>query len=328
MPACCAAGEFNPDCGSRGINQSNLLGCILPDSPVIFRSLSISVPDMPVDLKRSRLAFQRLSRELTKLAKNPAPENVHKFRTNSRRVEALLGEVAPQLNRNERKLLKLLSQLRKKAGRVRDLDVEIASLRSLKIPEGNGHKSQFVDTLVEERARREEKLVKAFDRTTANEVRKRLKRAASEIEIPKNTDPLALTLRKLAQLGRDHVTLTERTLHQYRIIGKRARYIAELAGANTEAKRIVDQLKHMQDVIGDWHDWLKLTQKAEGLFGGVRDSALVAMLRNVTQAKFRQSVDAVAEARAAFSGKKSASPAAILSGKPSPGSAATTASAA
>src|ERR1700690_1891935 len=273
---------------------------------------------MPIDLKRSRLAFQRLGRELTKLAKKPAPESVHKFRTNSRRVEALLSEVAPQINRNERKLLKLLSRLRKKAGRVRDLDVEIAALRSLKIPEGNGHKSQFADALVEERASHEQKLVKAFDRPTANEVRKRLKRAASEIDIPKNTEPLTLTLSKLANLGRDHATLTEKTLHQDRIIGKRARYIAELADHDSEAKRIVDQLKHMQDVIGDWHDWLKLTQKAEALFGGVRDSALVAMLRNVTQAKFRQSVDAVAETRAALFTKKSdPMRAAVPSRKPS-----------
>jgi len=285
---------------------------------------------MPVDIKRSRLTFQRLGRELTKLAKNPAPESVHKFRTNSRRVEALLGEVPPPLNRNEKKLLKILSRLRKKAGRVRDLDVEIAALRTLKIPEGNGHKSQFVDTLVEERARREQKLAKAFDRATANEVRRRLKRTASEIEIPRNTEPLTLALSKLARLGRDHVTLTEKTLHQYRIIGKRARYVAELAGDNADAKRVVEQLKHMQDVIGDWHDWLKLTQKAEARFGGVRDSALVAMLRNVTQAKFRQSVDAVAEARASLSDKKSgpASGAAILSRKPSASSAAKTAAAA
>jgi CHAD domain-containing protein len=260
---------------------------------------------MPIDLKRSRLAFQKLGRELTKLTKEPAPESVHKFRTNSRRVEALLSEVAPELTRNDKKLLKLLSRLRKKAGRVRDLDVEIASLRSLKIPEGNAHKSQFVDALVQERTKREQKLEKAFDRETAAEVRKRLKRAATEIEISKTTEPLTLTLSKLAKLGRDNVPLTERTLHQYRIIGKRARYIAELANPDPEAKRIIDQLKHMQDVIGDWHDWLKLTQKAEALFGGVRDSALVAMLCNVTQAKFRQSVDAVAETRAALSGKKS-----------------------
>jgi CHAD domain-containing protein len=260
---------------------------------------------MPIDLKRSRLAFHRLGRELSKLAKNPAPESVHKFRTNSRRVEAVLSEVAAVPNRNDKKLLKLLSRLRKKAGRVRDLDVEIASLRSLKIPEGNGHKSQFVDALVQERTKHEQKLAKAFNRETADEVRKRLKRAVGEIDIPKNADPLALTRSKLAKLGRDHVTLTEKTLHQYRIIGKRARYIAELADHDAEAKRVVDQLKHMQDVIGDWHDWLKLTQRAEALFGGVRDSALVAMLRNVTQAKFRQSVDAVAETRAALTNKSS-----------------------
>src|SRR5271170_1946679 len=133
---------------------------------------------MPIDLKRSRLAFQRLGRELTKLVKNPTPESVHKFRTNSRRVETLLNEVASERNRNHKKVLKGLSRLRKKAGRVRDLDVEIASLRSLKIPGGNGHKSQFVDALVHERSKHEQKLAKAFDRETADEARKRLKRAA------------------------------------------------------------------------------------------------------------------------------------------------------
>jgi CHAD domain-containing protein len=259
---------------------------------------------MSIDAKRSRLTFQRLGRELTRLAKHPAPASVHKFRTNSRRAEALLSEVVPELTRNNKKLLKSLSRLRKKAGRVRDLDVEIASLRSLKIPGGNGHKSQFVDALIQERGRRENKLAKAFSRDTAAEVGKRLRRAANELDIPKSVDPLSLALLKLAQLGRDHAVLTEKTLHQYRIVGKRARYIAELADPSAEAARVVEQLKHMQDVIGDWHDWLKLTQKAEALFGGIRDSALVAMLRNVTQAKFRQSVDAVAETRAAISNQR------------------------
>ncbi len=259
---------------------------------------------MPIDAKRSRSTFQRLGRELTRLAKHPAPGSVHKFRTNSRRVEALLSEVVPELTRNNKKLLKLLSRLRKKAGRVRDLDVEIASLRTLKIPGGNGHKTQFVDALVQERIRREQQLAKAFSRKIAAELGKRLRRAASDLDVPNSVEPVNLTLLKLAQLGRDNALLTEKTLHQYRIIGKRARYIAELAHQDAAATRIVEQLKHMQDVIGDWHDWLKLTQKAEALFGGIRDSALVAMLRNVTQAKFRQSVDAVAETRAALSGQK------------------------
>ncbi|HLW89073.1 MAG TPA: CHAD domain-containing protein [Terriglobales bacterium] len=258
---------------------------------------------MPIDPKRSRLTFQKLSRELTRLVKKPLPESVHKFRTNSRRVEALLSEVVVESRRNDEKLLRLLARLRKKAGRVRDLDVQIASLRSLKIPGGNGHKAQFSNALVEERTQREKKLARAFDRETAAEIRRRLKRAASRMAIPADTEPLTLTLAKLAQLGRDYIPLTEKTLHQYRIIGKRARYIAELSDNEPEARRVVERLKHMQDVIGDWHDWLKLTQKAEKLLGDVRDSALVAMLRNVTQAKFRQSLDAVAEIRRELAGK-------------------------
>jgi len=238
---------------------------------------------------------------LTKLARKPAAESVHKFRTNSRRVEALLSEVVPALHRNDKRLLKRLARLRKKAGRVRDLDVQIAALRNLKIPQGNGQKSEFMATLLQDRIRRESRLARAFNRETAVEIQKRLRRAAGELDVPKNLDPLALALAQLVRLERNHAPLTEETLHEYRIIGKRARYIAELASAkDAEAARVVGQLKQMQDVIGDWHDWLKLTEKAERLFGGVRNSALVAMLRNVTQAKFRLGLDAVAETRAAL----------------------------
>lgn len=252
---------------------------------------------MPIDPKRSRQSFQKLSRELTKLTSKPEPENVHKFRTYSRRVEAVLSEVARKRHRNDEKLLRLLARLRKKAGRVRDLDVQITCLRNLKIPQANSHKSQLMNALIEERIFREKKLHKAFDRKTADEIRNRLKRSAHEISIPQNTEPLTATLAKLAQLGRGNGQLGEKTLHQYRIIGKRVRYVAELDSDDPQAQRVIEQLKHMQDVIGDWHDWLKLTEKAEGLLGDVRQSSLVAMLRNVTQAKFRQSVLVVTELR-------------------------------
>ena len=257
---------------------------------------------MALDAKLGRLTLRKLDRELSRLAKKQAPEHVHKFRTHSRRVEALLLEGIPELHRNDEKLLKLLARLRKKAGRVRDLDVQIACLRNLKIPQGNGHKAQFMDALVQERTQRENKFSKALDRETVNEIRKRLRRSLHDLEIPGKSDPLARTLSKLAGLRRSHSALTERTLHQYRIIGKRARYLAELAVDGPRTHFLVDELKHMQDVIGDWHDWLKLTQKAEALLGDVRDSSLVALLRNVTQAKFRQSLDAVSDLRGKLAG--------------------------
>jgi len=254
---------------------------------------------MPIDRKLSRLILERLDRELRKLGRKPAPERVHRFRTNSRRAEALLSEVGFGHPGNDAKLLKLLARLRKKAGRVRDLDVEIAALRGLRVPQANAQKSQLMAALVVERAKRERKLIEASDRATIDEIRKRLRRRAKDLNRPAYRDPLALAFRKLRELSRNGVPVSERILHQYRIIGKRARYLAELALAsdNPQAKRLVERLKHMQDVIGDWHDWLKLSQRAEKILGDVRRSGLVAMLRNVTQAKFRQSLAVVGEMR-------------------------------
>jgi CHAD domain-containing protein len=271
---------------------------------------------MPVDQERSRVAFEKLNRQLAKLAIKPAPENVHKFRTYGRRVEAFLDELVAEPNRNEKKLLKQLSRLRKKAGRVRDLDVQVSSLRNLKIPQEPGRKSQLLRTLAEERVKQEKKLAKSFDDETVRELRRRLKRATSHIEIPESTEPLSLAMRQLARLGHEHAAMTEKTLHQYRIAGKRARYLAEIASKDPEAERLVEQLKRMQDVIGDWHDWLKLAQKAEDLFGGVQDSALVAALSNITRAKFRLAVDALTETRAVLAGKRPVSAAASVRKQP------------
>jgi CHAD domain-containing protein len=261
---------------------------------------------MQLDPQHTRPTFRKLTRQLSKLGRKPDAETVHKFRTVTRRVEVLVADLAQKRSRNDKKLLKLLGRLRKKAGRVRDLDVQTAALRSLKIPQEPGRKSQLMRTLGEERGKREKKLAKALDNTTVAEVRKRLKRTAGSLEIPENTDPVTMARQKVIDLELDPSAVTEKTLHQFRIAGKRARYIAELAGKNknAEAIRLVEQLRHMQDVIGDWHDWLQLAERAEKRFGDVQGSALVAALHNVTRAKFRQAVNTLTETRAALAGKK------------------------
>src|SRR5882762_10210110 len=235
---------------------------------------------MPFDQKLSRRSFDKLKRHLSKLPESSAPESVHRFRTYSRRVEVLLGELVPEPSGNEKKLLKLLAGFRKKAGKVRDLDVQIELLRNLKSPQAAGHKAQLQRALSDERATREKKLQKAFDKKTVEEVGRRLRRAERELEIPEKLEPIAIASGLLNQVHSDG-PMTEEILHQYRIAGKRARYVAELAGNTPEAHALVAQLKSMQDGIGDWHDWLQLTAHAEKLFGSVQDSSLVAQLRNV-----------------------------------------------
>lgn len=265
---------------------------------------------MPVDQRHCRAVFQKLESELEKITKHSNPESVHKLRTGTRRVETVLEELVPQPDKSTRKLLKSLTRLRKKAGKVRDLDVQSALLRNLKIARGAREKSRLLRTLATERAKREKKLTEALDEDAVHELRKRLSRVRKEMEIPEGVEPLRVAMDEFSTLGRDHSPITQKLLHQYRITGKRARYVIEIAQESPESAEAIRQLEKMQDVVGDWHDWLTLTERAENLFGGVKDSSLVAAMRNLTRAKFREGVDAVMRARLALSGEKPGSGAA------------------
>jgi CHAD domain-containing protein len=262
---------------------------------------------MPVDQRHCRAVFQKLESELGKITKHSNPEGVHNLRTGTRRVETVLEELVPQPDKNTRKLLKSLTRLRKKAGKVRDLDVQSALLRNLKIARGGREKSQLLRALTTDRSKREKKLAEALDRDAVRDLRERLNRACKEMEIPEGVDPLRVAMDEFSALGRERSPITQKLLHQYRITGKRARYVIEIARKSPEASEAIRQLEKMQDVIGDWHDWLTLTERAESLFGGMKDSSLVAAMRNLTRAKFREGVDAVMRTRVALSGEKTES---------------------
>jgi CHAD domain-containing protein len=134
--------------------------------------------------RQADLVFERINRHAGHLAKDTKVSSVHRFRTNSRRVEALVSELAPE-SPNTKKLLKLLSKLRKRAGKLRDLDVQIAFLKEQRIPDRQNHCVQLLAALEEEQARRSKKLAKHFDKEKVSQLRKRLRRASME-SIPSN----------------------------------------------------------------------------------------------------------------------------------------------
>jgi CHAD domain-containing protein len=245
---------------------------------------------MSIALKRSRVVFQKLEEDLVKLSSKPRAENVHRFRTGTRRLQILLGELSPKMDRNQKKLLKMLGRIRKRAGKVRDLDVQLAALRSLKIPQEPRRKTQLVNHLIELRAEQEKKLRKAADRETVREMRKRLKRAGKNFNPEAGRDPLTVARGMLEKINQGDAPVSEALLHQYRILSKRARYAAEFAEPSSKAEQFIAGVKRIQDALGDWHDWLTLTQTASENLGEVRESSLVAELHNVTGAKFRHAV--------------------------------------
>lgn len=253
---------------------------------------------MSIPPKRCRAVFEKLEEDLVKLSSKPQAESVHRFRTGTRRLQILLGDLSPEIGRNEKKLLKLLGRIRKRAGKVRDLDVQLAALRTLKIPREPRRKTQMMNHLIELRGRQEKKLRKEVDKKTTAEILTRLKRASKDFDPETSPDPLTVAKKMLERID-PNTPVTEGLLHQYRILSKRARYAAEFVGKSEEAQKFIGDIKRLQDVLGDWHDWFNLTRTATAHLGEMKDSPLVAELHNVTGAKFRHAVAVLSQMRGA-----------------------------
>ncbi len=213
----------------------------------------------------------------------------------------MFNELVPKPDRNERKLLKQLAKVRKRAGRVRDLDVQIEALRGFKIGRDGEDKRTLLGALTADRARYEKKLVSALDEEKLGDLRKRLRRAAKDPHLHDTAiQPASKALRMFAQLVRKQGEVTEAVLHQYRLRCKRIRYVAEMAGKDPLAKAVVDQLKAIQDAAGEWHDWDTLTLRAEVLFSNTPNAPIITALRAARHSKLVEAMRVTQTAKAAL----------------------------
>jgi CHAD domain-containing protein len=271
---------------------------------------------MAADQDRTQLLFTNVSRSLDKMVNKRTPENVHGFRTSSRRLESFLRFLVPGQNR---KLLKQLGRWRRRAGTLRDTDVQLSALQSLKVPENSGRKSQLVTLLLDTRAKRERKLLRTFDEDRTRRFQKRLKRAAADVRglDKKIPDPLTLARSMFEELTREHPTMIEETVHEYRLQCKRIRYIAEISVA-PEAKAFIAGLVRIQDVTGAWRDWEMLKDSAENQMQDTPRSGLLAALRNVSQAKFKEAARVCSESRDSLLSETASAASMSLSAAPPP----------
>jgi CHAD domain-containing protein len=249
---------------------------------------------MAVALERTKLLFRKMDRALRRLSSGQQPKAVHDFRTTARRLEILLCRLAPDNDRNRKKLLKMLARIRKRAGKVRDLDVQLTTLRSLKVPLEPRRKTQLMQRLIELRVEHERKMHKLLKKSEIRDVRKRLRRALASLRLDATREPLAVAQEILSSVSPSSGQVSDSLLHQYRIAVKQARYAAEFAPKSAASTKFMAELKHLQDALGHWHDWLTLTQTATERLGEVGQSSLVAALHNVTRGKYRQAVAALA----------------------------------
>jgi CHAD domain-containing protein len=231
-----------------------------------------------------------LTRLAAKLRDEGSPKSVHKLRTTLRRLQALLS-----FSNGKEELPPQLEKLRKQAGRVRSLDVQIAALAGVNVGRSREAKDSVRQHLEAQRDRRIAKLQKQLAAERFPKLRKQLKTIASEIENGKTAKiDAGQALRRAHQLWKktqqrfrvhEPNGLTEQNLHELRLACKTVRYTAEFAEGNADAKHLIDGMKQIQDAVGEWHDWVELTEVARKVLGESR-LPLIAALENFTRAKF------------------------------------------
>ncbi len=192
---------------------------------------------------------------------------VHRVRTSIRRVEAFVHALPEEYQ--PAKLLTQLAMIRKAAGGVRDVDVHLAIVKSLNPLDCGRELGELRRYLVAKREKRERRLSKAIEAQLANGLERRIRQARVAVAVATATSPsldsVASELVEKARAARN-----ASGLHEFRLACKRLRYTAELAPESPTRELLISKLVKVQDVTGEWHDTLTLSELARKLFGNLR----------------------------------------------------------
>jgi len=266
---------------------------------------------MALDADRAEKPVRKLRKLLKRMPAVPNADDIHDFRTSSRRIEATIHALSLDSGQNGRRFLKQISKLRKRAGKVRGMDVLTDYLSSV-----SRHKeeTECYVRLLEHLGAQRLKYAKKFEsarQQCASELNKRLKRTSRQLDklLPSNgkKDPdqngmsaavTASALTLLAALAKP-ARLGKTNLHPYRLEVKELRNVLLMA-ENSDRQEFVRQLGEVKDAIGEWHDWEELVATAKTVLDHGVNCGLLASLRNMADSKYQNAIILTEEMRKKF----------------------------
>lgn len=242
---------------------------------------------------------QRLASTLAKSSSEPTAKYVHRLRTAIRRFESLVAYAHADLGRKQEKTVEEMVALRKKAGRVRDIDVQMDLLKAIANGSTRGDRLAVEATLQQKRGKQVKRLVAAIHKRSGMRVFSHLERIADKSAVAAGQrDPLSEAHRGLSALAVTYATQSptnDEELHEVRIQMKKLRYIAELGEETEEQQRFLEKMKSVQDALGTWHDWEELAGTVEKKFSDRANCPLLTEVRSLSAAKQRSARAAVEE---------------------------------
>jgi CHAD domain-containing protein len=251
---------------------------------------------MAFDLDRVQKDIRKLRKFLKRTPKHPTPKQVHSLRTRTRRFESSLQALTPNAPANERHMLRTLAKLRRRAGKVRDLDVLTEYAATVPVNEEKDCLVELLEYLGAEHARQSKRLY-SFAVQHGPSLRHRLKRTAAHLGTPAADgapassalgDAMLSELRLQRELAAP-VRLNRKNLHPYRLKVKELRYVLELE-SDPGDRHVIETLGEMKDAIGEWHDWQELLTLASEHLPHGPECKLVRSFEGIVEQKFKHAL--------------------------------------
>jgi CHAD domain-containing protein len=163
--------------------------------------------------------------------------------------------------------LKDLKKVRKAAGSVRDLDIQLGLLQSEQFRSGsiNGFAAELAGLLCSKRAKEVKKLRNAITSAARNKVLQRADKLCASARAAAAKSDLQTIFAAVHDVATCADLNDAEGLHDVRIKLKKIRYALEANGTEA-AQPLIDGLKRVHDAIGEWHDWVMLGDAARDHF--------------------------------------------------------------
>ena len=254
---------------------------------------------MALDADRIQEPAKKIRKLLKKMPAQPTPDEIHKFRTNARRIETSMEVLSFDSKRAGRKVSKRIAKLRKRAGKIRDMDVLIGYVSALDFPDSENECSvQLLEYLGAQRKEQVKKF-QVVRRNSSSQLLRRIRRtwkkmkAAVEKGATANgqtpSGKAAASALALLSALKQPARLNKTNLHPYRLKVKELRNILQ-AAANVSDENFIDTLGDVKDAIGEWHDWQVLVTIAKDVLDHRRGCRLGEQLRRTAENKFQEAL--------------------------------------
>lgn len=237
---------------------------------------------------------KKLRKVLTTLDSNSAPEQIHDLRTNARRFDAVFKALDLEAEGIPKSVFKELGRLRKRAGKIRDMDVLTEFAAAIRPKEEAECHVRLLEHLGARRQKQAGKL-----HAEAKHLRRKLCKALGQVSSRIKglfrgkesgaadrvvANAAAAAIRLSVQLTAPP-RLNKTNLHPYRLKVKELQNILLMAEAPSRP-RFVEDLGAVKDAIGEWHDWEELVGIASKLLDHDGNCLLLAELKRVAETKY------------------------------------------